>query len=72
MTLADVYTRLGAAIRAAGSQEAFATKHGLSLGYVNDVLHARRQPSAAILAALGLRAVTTYVEVRRSADAAGR
>ena len=61
----DVSARLRAACAEAGSQTAWAAKHGVSLGYVNDVLHARREPGDAILRALGLRRITRYVEARR-------
>ncbi len=40
--------------RNAGSQSAFARNHSMSIAYVNDVLHRRREPGPAILAALGL------------------
>lgn len=63
--LADVIGRLKAACRAAGSQRAWAERHGLSLGYVNDVITSRIAPGEAVLRALGLAKVTKYVELRR-------
>jgi transcriptional regulator with XRE-family HTH domain len=43
-----------------GSQLAFARKHGLSPAYISDVLTGRRDPSKAILDAVGLERVVTY------------
>jgi len=56
----EVCRRLGAACKAAGSQRAFAEKHGLSAAYVCDVLNARREPGESILNALGLVRVVRY------------
>jgi DNA-binding transcriptional regulator YdaS (Cro superfamily) len=50
---------------AAGGQQAWAQAHGLSLAYVNDVLHGRRQPGKRICAALGFRRVVLYEPVRQ-------
>jgi len=46
----------------AGSQTAFARQHGLSVAYVNDTVNGRRNPSKAILSAVGLSKRDTYVE----------
>lgn len=43
-----------------GSQLDFARKHGLSPSFVSDVLTGRRDPSKAILDAVGLERVVTY------------
>lgn len=51
---------LRAAVDKAGTQTAFAKKHGVSIAYVNDVLQGRRAPGAKILAALGLESQLTY------------
>ena len=45
---------------AAGGQAAWATSHGISAGYVSDVLSERREPGGRILAALGLVRVVDY------------
>lgn len=66
MTALDVCSRLTAACRAAGGQQAWAQRHGVSPQYVSDVLNARKDPGDAILRALGLRKVVRYVEWRRS------
>ena len=58
----DVLDRLRAAIEQAGSQRAFADQHGISLQYVNDVLHKRREPGQKILDALGIERVVIYRE----------
>lgn len=51
---------LRAAVDKAGTQTAFAKKHGISIAYVNDVLQGRRQPGDKILKALGLESQLTY------------
>ena len=66
LTTLDVSGRLRAACRLAGGQKAWAEAHGISPQYVCDVLNARRDPGESILAALGLRKVVRYVEVRIS------
>ena len=58
----DVIERLRAAIDAAGSQVAFAEKHGVSLQYVNDVVRGRREPGQKILDALGIEKLVVYRE----------
>lgn len=64
MTLLDVdgvRAHLRARCEALGSQQAFADKYGLSKQYISDVLHARRAPGAAVLAALKLDRVDRYL-----------
>nr|WP_314074712.1 hypothetical protein [uncultured Roseococcus sp.] len=61
---ADMYRVLGEACAAAGGQNAWAARHGLSRQYVSDVMNARRQPGEAILQALGLQRATRYVKMR--------
>lgn len=61
--LKHVYEMIEAACEAAGSQKAWAERHGLSSGTVGDVLHTRRDPGPKLLRALGLRRVTRYVKV---------
>lgn len=56
----EVHRRLVAACKKAGSQKAFAEKHGLSTAYVCDVLNSRREPGQSILDALGLVRVVRY------------
>jgi len=53
----EVYERLHAAVEAAGGQRAFAKKHGLSVGYVNDVLRGNRELADRILATIGVERV---------------
>lgn len=65
MRLDAVYRRLEDACTAAGGQAAWAARHGLAPSTVCDVLNARRDPSQAMLRALGLAKVTRYAEVRR-------
>lgn len=67
LTFADVYVKLRSAVAAAGGQSAFAAKAGLSVGYVSDVMNARRDPtSAAMLRALGLRKIVRYAPIERT------
>jgi DNA-binding transcriptional regulator YdaS (Cro superfamily) len=44
----------------AGSQKAWAQKHGLSPAYITDVLLGRREPGEAIVSALGFERLTVY------------
>lgn len=64
LDLIGVCARLRAACQAAGGQKAWAERHGVSPQYVCDVLNARREPGAAILAPLGLAKRTLYVNAR--------
>jgi hypothetical protein len=48
----------------AGSERAWALKHGVSPVYVGDVLAGRRAPGKAILATLGLVRVISYAKER--------
>jgi hypothetical protein len=58
----EVRALLRAATQRAGSQKAWADEHGVSGAYVNDVLRGRRDPGDAILKALGLKRMVTYVK----------
>jgi DNA-binding transcriptional regulator YdaS (Cro superfamily) len=49
-------------IEAEGSQKAFAEKRGISRVEVSQVLNGRRQPSKAVMQALGLERATVYLE----------
>lgn len=55
-----VRSMLKARCAEAGSQKAWAKEAGVSVQYVCDVLHGRREPGDAICSALGLRRVVTY------------
>lgn len=63
LTETQVIERLRAACAAAGGQKAFAKAHGLTPGYVHDVLHSKRAPADRILAALGIERVVIYQEI---------
>lgn len=60
MNKADVIDHLRTAIATAGSQQAFAQQHGMSVQYVNDVLRGKRDPGPKILEALNYERVTLY------------
>lgn len=65
MTEQEVIEMLKAAVDAAGGQRAFARLHGLSAGYVNDVLRGKRGLSDRILKTIGVkRYVQTIVSYR--------
>lgn len=53
----DIYARLNASVKEAGSQSAFARKIGVSVPFLNMVVNAERHPSDRILAAIGIRRV---------------
>lgn len=57
-----ILERLRAAIRVAGSQQAFARQYGISAQYISDVAHGRRIMGQKILDALGLERVVSYRE----------
>jgi hypothetical protein len=61
----DVFKRLRAACDAAGGQGEWARRHDLSPAHVSEVLNAKRDPGPAVLAALGLKRVVKFAEVRR-------
>lgn len=56
----EVRERLRAAVRAAGTQSAYAEQIGASEQYVSDVLRGARRPGQRILRALRLRKRTVY------------
>jgi len=64
--LAALYVDLRSACAAAGGQQAWAKRHGISPQYVSDVLNARRDPGASILRALGWKRVVTYQKSNRA------
>ena len=64
MNLQEVIERLRRACRQAGGQNHWARRHGLSQAYVSDVLTGKKPPGPRLLAALGLRLVTTYRPVK--------
>lgn len=55
VSLATVYAELRSAIAQAGTQKAWADRHGISPQFVSDVLHTHREPTDRLLAPLGLR-----------------
>lgn len=63
LTEQEVIERLRAACIAAGGQKAFARAHGLTPGYVHDVLHSKRAPADRILTAIGIERITIYREI---------
>jgi transcriptional regulator with XRE-family HTH domain len=56
----DVVSLLRREVQACGSQEAFATKAGVSQQYVGDILRGQRLPGEKILNALGLEKIAYY------------
>lgn len=60
LTLGEIYALLRKAVKEAGSQTAFAVRHGMSSAYVCDVLNARREPGPKVLAALNVVPVVRF------------
>ena len=56
--------KLLSAVRAAGSQKAWATAYGISPAYVNDCLNRGKPIGAAIAKALGYRPETVYLPIK--------
>lgn len=61
LTRDEVLVLLQAQVTERGTQQAWAEAAGVSAQYVADVLHGRRAPGAAILAALGVRRIERFV-----------
>lgn len=61
---AQILHELDQACKAIGSRSAWAEENGLSPAYVSDVLNGRRDPSRAILTALGYERVMMYRKLR--------
>jgi hypothetical protein len=59
----DLSALLRRAIEEAGSQRAFARAAGVSPQYITQVLSREREPSQAVLDALGLRKIVRYRQV---------
>lgn len=60
MTEDDVRALLLRETERAGSQRAWAARHGVSAPYVHDVIRGKRAPGRKMLAILGLRRIATY------------
>lgn len=58
--------KLLSAVRAAGSQKAWATAHGISPAYVNDCLNRGKPIGGTIAVALGYRPATVYLPIAES------
>lgn len=70
LTEQEVKERLRSAIAESGSQRHFAKQHGLTVAYVNDVLHGRRALADRILAAIGIeREIVSRVTYRERGHA---
>lgn len=65
MTTADIRDMLRRACETAGSNKAWAGKHGVSEAYVSDVLNGHRSPGPAICTALGIEQVYRKVKHAR-------
>ena len=62
LELVDVYSRLLAACKKAGSQKKWCELNDVSPAYLSDVLNGRRDPGPSIYQRLGLVRVVRYVE----------
>lgn len=68
LTEQEVRERLRSAIVESGSQRNFAVQHGLTVAYVNDVLHGRRALADRILAAIGIEREIVFRVTYREKD----
>lgn len=70
----EVLAMIRDAVTKAGGQRAAARRFGVSAAYINDLVHARREPGDAILRALGLTKRVTrtvvYERIRTTPEAA--
>lgn len=60
LTEQDVMDRLRKAIADAGGQRGFASAHGFTPGYINDVVRGKRALADRILAVIGVERKTVY------------
>lgn len=60
MTADEFVQYLQRLVDQAGSQDALATRLGISLPYLNDILRRRRAPGPKVLEPLGFQRVVTY------------
>jgi len=61
MTAADVRRLLAEACERVGGQRAWAKLHDLDVGYVNHVLHGRKEPHNKICKALKIKRAVSYI-----------
>jgi hypothetical protein len=68
LTEQEVYKRFIQSVNAAGGQRPWASAHGFTPAYVNDMVNKRRGLSARVLAMIGIEmeVVTTYREIPNS------
>jgi hypothetical protein len=66
----EVRRLLAAECYSAGGQRAWAERHGFSPGFISSVLQRRKEPSAKMLAALGLERVVRRTVTYRTKKAA--
>ena len=64
MTRVDLLKLLSRGCDKAGGQSAWAAKHDIARSVVSDTLAGRREPSEAIINALGFVKVVRYVQMR--------
>lgn len=62
----EMRAKLLSAVKAAGSQKAWATAHGISPAYVNDCLNRGKPIGGTIAIALGYRPATVYLPINES------
>lgn len=60
MTADEFVQYLQKLVDQAGSQNALATRLGISLPYLNDILRRRREPGPKVLEPLGFQRIVTY------------
>jgi DNA-binding transcriptional regulator YdaS (Cro superfamily) len=68
MTTDEFLSMLGEHVLSSGSQKAAAKELGISVSYLNDVLHKRREPGRKIASAFGMRKVITWVSSEDRAE----
>ncbi len=61
LTEHEAARRFRAAVDAAGGQHAFAAAHGVTTGYINDLVHGRRKLNSRVLAWIGVEVETVTV-----------
>lgn len=68
-TETDVLTALGAAVQGEGGLRAFGRKHGLTAGFISQVLSGNTPPSDRLCQTIGYRKVIRYEPIRHKGAA---
>jgi hypothetical protein len=69
MTAIQLRAELSQRCEMAGGQSEWARRHGIASSVVSEVLHGRRDPSAAVINAMGFMRVERFIPIKRGSNA---